>query len=182
MRDERENAFGVKSGILSSLRDRLESREFISERLGRKTIAVILVLLAIVAVVSGGYVARRLKESFRETTLYPTPEQAVTAEIHKELTDDGGISAEINDICLDADETARALPEMRGSEAAAALGRGGEALDGNFMVCRARWYAQYSDERDSVKNGMREEWFYLILDAESGQWSCVKTAPVPPGS
>lgn len=160
---------------------RTQPIEFFTDNDSRKRWVAVLIFFIITAIVSGVILSRRLREAYLSQTLYASPEEAVQAEIHKGLMTRRGISADINEIVYDPDETESALGEMRQSNAAAELGYEETELDGNFAVYRARWYAQYSANSGYARDGMTEQYFYLIRDPSSGQWICVKTAPVTSG-
>lgn len=83
------------------------------------------------------------------------------------------VSVQVDTIRVDPQETLRVSDRYRGSELAAARGWTDESLAEHFVVVWAKYYTEYDHTKTFLDDGYTEQYFYLMQDAETGEWTIV---------
>ena len=103
-----------------------------------------------------------------------TVQSAIESQIHKDYT----LAVRVEEIEVDAGETARAAAMYSSSELARARGWSDEYLAEHFVAVRAKYYVEYDHTKTFMNDGETEQYFYLVEDAATGNWTIVEnTSP-----
>ncbi|WP_343210652.1 hypothetical protein [Anaerolentibacter hominis] len=106
------------------------------------------------------------------------PEEVVRHAIENQMDKDYTISVRVDEVKVDKNETARAAAMYSGSELAGARGWTEEYLAEHFIAVRANYYVEYDHTKTFLDDGDTQQYFYLIQDAETGEWTIVEnTSP-----
>ncbi len=146
----------------------IEDADFIVARKKRHFLKV--ALIAAAAVLLCGFAAY-------ETGLFdpwfvtpsPDPVEAVRGAIEGQLAKDYTLSLEIYEIAIDDAETARVIEMYADSDLASA--RGWSVDEQNFIAVYARYSVEYDHTKTFMNDGVTEQYFYLIREPDSGEWS-----------
>lgn len=96
-----------------------------------------------------------------------TVQSAIEGQADKEYT----ISVRVDEIRVDEDETERVKDMYSGSELAEARGWTDEYLAEHFVVVWAKYYVEYDHTKTFMNDGYTEQYFYLTMNTESGEWT-----------
>lgn len=96
-------------------------------------------------------------------------QSAIENQMEKAYTFD----VRVDTIRVDPQETRRVSARYRGSELAAARGWTDEVLAEHFVVVWAKYYTEYDHTKTFLDDGYTEQYFYLMQDAETGEWTIV---------
>lgn len=103
-----------------------------------------------------------------------TVRSAIEGQADKEYT----TALRVEEIKVDEDETARVKAMYSGSELATARGWTDEYLEKHFIVVCAKYYTEYDHTKTFLDDGYTEQYFYLIQDTKSGEWTIIdNTSP-----
>ena len=103
-----------------------------------------------------------------------TVRSALESQIHKDYTS----RVHVRKIIIDEDETARVAAMYTGSELAKERGWTDGYLADHFVVVWAEYDVVYDHTKTFLDDGYTQQYFYLIRDAESGQWTIIdNTSP-----
>lgn len=136
----------------------------------RKRIAVIAAIIAVLLLC--GFVAYQagLFDPWLQTpSVLPTEtvQSAIVGQLEKEYT----ITVKLNEIKVDNDATKRAQNFYRGSDLAKRNGWTDEYIESNIIVVHAKYYAEYDHEKTFLPDGETEQFFILIRDEETQEWT-----------
>ena len=96
-----------------------------------------------------------------------TVQSAIEGQAGKSYT----IAVRIDEIKIDADETARVRARYSGSELAQARGWTEEYLAAHFVVVWAKYDVEYDHTKTFMDDGCIEQYFYLTQDIKTGEWA-----------
>ena len=96
-----------------------------------------------------------------------TVQSAIEGQAGKEYT----VTARVDEIKIDEDETARVRARYAGSELAEAWGWTEQYLTDHFVVVWAKYYVEYDHTKTFLDDGCTEQYFYLTQDTTTGEWS-----------
>lgn len=120
------------------------------------------------------YEAGLVDEWFQKPSADPveTVRSAIENQLEKEYT----IAVQIEEISVDAEETAAARERYINSELARERGWSEELLSSRFTVVWAKYYIEYDHTKTFIDDGYTEQYFYLIEDNRN--WTIVEnTSP-----
>lgn len=163
------NAYDILDAI-GAIDDRMiEDAERAPSRTKRRA-AWKIALIAAAAVLLCGFAAYEagLFDPWIETPS-SDPIEVVRSAVEGQLKKDYTLSLEIEEIAVDDAETARAIERYAGSELASE--RGWVVDEENFVAVYARYRVEYDHTKTFIDDGMTEQYFYLIRDPHSGEWS-----------
>lgn len=137
----------------------------------RKKFVIALAAAALMAVLCGFAVIGLSDLWLQEPSADPVEvvQSALKNQMQKEYT----IYVEVKNIQIDEAETARVSAMYTGSELAQSRGWTDECLAERFVVVKAEYYVEYDHEKTFLDDGDITQWFYLIQDEKSGDWSIV---------
>ncbi len=101
------------------------------------------------------------------------PAESVRTALENQLKKDYAIKIEIYSVCVDEEETRRVVERFISGVIADRRSWSDEYLAEHFTVVRAEYYAEYDHNKTTRSDGNLTQYFYLIRDTESGQWSIV---------
>lgn len=101
------------------------------------------------------------------------PTETVRSAIEGQAGKDYTLSVTVEEVYLDEAETARVAALWRGSELAEGRNWTEEDFDGRFAAVYARYETAYDHTKTPLDDGETEQWFYLMQDAATGEWSIV---------
>lgn len=106
------------------------------------------------------------------------PIQTVQSAIEGQAGKGYTVAVRVDEIKADEAETARVRARYKGSDLAQARGWTDEALAQRFLVIWAKYDVEYDHTKTFLDDGPTEQYFYLMQDAESGEWTIVdNTSP-----
>lgn len=101
------------------------------------------------------------------------PIEVVRSALENQIKKEYTIYVEVKNIRIDEAETTRVSSMYTGSELAQYRGWTDECLAERFVVVKAEYYVEYDHEKTFLDDGDVEQWFYLIQEEKSGDWSIV---------
>lgn len=101
------------------------------------------------------------------------PLEVVRTALENQLKKEYTISMEVKSVQIDEAETKRVSAMYMGSELARYRGWTDECLRERFVVVKAEYYVEYDGKKTFLDDGDREQFFYLIQDEKSGNWTIV---------
>lgn len=144
---------------------------------GKRAVRIALISAAAAALLLCGFAAYEaglVDEWLQKPSADPaeTVRSAIENQSKKEYT----IVVQIEEISVDAGETAAARERYMNSELARERGWSEELLSSRFVAVRAKYYIEYDHTKTFMDDGHTEQYFYLIED--NGSWTIVEnTSP-----
>ncbi|MEA3422286.1 MAG: hypothetical protein U9Q80_00505 [Bacillota bacterium] len=106
------------------------------------------------------------------------PENTVQSAIENQLKKEYILFVKVEEISTDEPETKRVVEYYTGSELAKRRGGTEEDLQGRFVVIYARYYVEYDGTKTFYDSGHLEQYFFLLQDRGSGNWTIVDNSSV----
>jgi hypothetical protein len=132
-------------------------------------VAAILILLAIC-----GFAAYEFRGGdFWIQKPSPDPVETVQSAIKNQADKDYASMARVDEVAIDEAETARKIEAYTGSDLAAARGWSNEYLQEHFIAIRAKYYVEYDHTKTFLEDGSIDQYFYLVEDTRSGEWTII---------
>lgn len=101
------------------------------------------------------------------------PLEVVRSALENQMKKEYTLCVEVKNIRIDEAETVRVSAMYTGSELAQYRGWTDECLTERFVVVKAEYYVEYDHRKTFLEDGEIEQWFYLIQDEKSGDWTIV---------
>lgn len=101
------------------------------------------------------------------------PTETVKSAIENQMEKEYTLAVQIEQIAVDEAETTRAAARYRGSDLARARGWTDEHFNGHFAAVRAKYWIVYDHTKTFLDDGQVCQYFYLIEDPKTGQWTIV---------
>ena len=147
---------------------RIEGRKQKSRRL-ISLVAAILIILAIC-----GFAAYELGVfDLWIQAPSPDPVETVQSAIENQANKDYASMVRVDEVAIDEAETARKIEEYTGSDLAVARGWSSEYLQEHFIAIRAKYYVEYDHTKTFLEDGSVDQYFYLVEDTRSGEWTII---------
>lgn len=101
------------------------------------------------------------------------PVETVQSAIENQADKDYTSMVRVDEVAVDEAETARKIEEYTGSDLAAARGWSNEYLHEHFIAIRAKYYVEYDHTKTFLEDGSVDQYFYLVEDTRSGEWTII---------
>ncbi len=99
------------------------------------------------------------------------PTETVRSAIENQIDKDYTVGVRVDEIEVDDYETARVRARYTGSNLAEERGWTDEYLAEHFVAVRAKYYVEYDHTKTFTNDGYTEQYFYLIQDTETCEWT-----------
>lgn len=158
-----------KERIIENIENKRTAR---SRKPGRRLVVLAMVTALVLTVCVCGFAVTSLSDAWLQRPS-DDPLEVVRTALENQLKKEYTISMEVKNVRIDEAETIRVSAMYMGSELAQYRGWTDECLSERFVVVKAEYYVEYDHKKTFLDDGYRKQYFYLIQDEESGDWTII---------